>query len=124
MRSPEECNYHLASEKSDVYSLGGLLYFLLSGSKPYRNEPIFLSDGQSMRFVRLNQIELSKRIQNGVLPTFPTFRQLYQSVSDKEILAFDALTYSIESALTFAPEERPSAKWIAEFLGQALIHVN
>lgn len=123
MRSPEECKDHQATQKSDVYSLGGLLYYIFSGNKPYRMEPDLVHTSNSTTFVRLNQTEISSRIQKGVPPTFLFEPSLYDSMTQNDILAFNGLKSAIQSALIFNPNKRPNAEEIADFLDKIVTQI-
>lgn len=100
-RSPEEYRYKLETEKVDVWSLGLVLYFILTGKEPYdefdRAEDVykFVSDGGRAT------VE-NKRILESNHP--------YQK----------AMLKAMDMCFVFDPRERASARQVADLLHQAL----
>ena len=133
LRSPEECGRQQVKESSDTYSLGTVIYFILTGKKPYRMEPVYSKNGTIfskenivnstiLSFTSLNQTESTHRIQNGILPYIPNFSRLSNGCCDtgKHRHAYKALKKSIEMALTFDSRKRPSASDVLMYLTESL----
>lgn len=84
--SPEQCRGHDLTVRSDVYSVGAVLYFLLTGQAPFQNSSIF-------------------QVLNDVLSTVPP------SVNDLRTQAGHprvsrALDKAVKRALAKGPEQR------------------
>ena len=122
LRSPEECGRQQVKENSDTYSLGTVIYFILTGTKPYRKEPVYSKKGSIKSFAALNKTEYTHKIQNGKLPYIPSFDSLSNGCCDtgKHRHAYKALKKSIEMALTFDSRKRPSATDILIYLKKSL----
>ena len=98
-RAPEEYRYDLETEKVDVYSLGNVLYFLLTKEEVWKD---------------FNHKEVYAKVMGGVRPKFPP-----------EILASDGIferymMKAIESAWTHRPADRPSAIQVAEVIKEGI----
>ncbi len=99
-RAPEEYAYELETEKVDVYSLGNVLYFLLTKLDPWED----YDDSNS----------LYKKVMRGERPTIP--KELLESDS-----IFDRfMIQAINLAWTHNPYERPGALEIAQHLKKGI----
>ena len=104
-RSPEKCQFddQVLTTKSDVYGLGGLLYFLLSGATPYS-------------FPEIDDLEVVRsKIRSGTLPQYPLHIELSKSK------AITALKEIAHQCLRFEPENRPEAKEVAKLIEAVLL---
>jgi serine/threonine protein kinase len=98
-RSPEEYNYEIQTEKVDVYSMGNVLYFLLTQEDPwegYKNKHVY---------------ELVKRGQRPKIPI-----QIYNSSGVFEQYMIKAM----EMAWTHSYRQRPGALEISKVLKEGL----
>jgi len=93
-RSPEELNGKNMTEKIDVFALGGILYYVLTGKKPFA-----LDAGPKKK-------GLYDKIRDGDLPFIPSHLQ------NSTHPAFDVIFQSIQKCWAFRPEDRPSSKQI------------
>ena len=105
-RSPEKCHFdnQVLTTKSDVYGLGGLLYFLLSGATPYS-------------FPEIDDLEVVRsKIRRGTLPQYPLHIELSKS---KSITALKEIAHQF---LRYEPENRPEAREVAKLIEAALLN--
>jgi serine/threonine protein kinase len=99
-RSPEEYNYADQTEKGDVWSMGNVLFFLLTGEVP--NETMDYSDA-------------IKYVARGGKPKVTD--KTIANTSDPYTLALMAATKACHVA---DPKHRPGAKEIAEMMEKAM----
>mmetsp|Transcript_9446 Transcript_9446/g.14041 ORF Transcript_9446/g.14041 Transcript_9446/m.14041 type:complete len:539 (-) Transcript_9446:11-1627(-) len=147
-RSPEECAHKAVTEKADTYSLGSLFYFLLTGEKSYRLEPTDTMNHRNatQAYQSLNQTEIAEYIVQGKLPHLPEHigfdPQQFEESKDVNILkrntrirrrkynqatlehddakVIEAIVHAMHHAFTYNAQERPSARWIADYLEDEL----
>lgn len=86
-------------EKIDIYALGGLLYHILTRSRPYND-------------IRDNQMELKRRKQNGIFPSWDKIK----GDNDTVTLAFRK---AVEQCMQPDPKNRPTARQVANDLDKA-----
>ncbi|KAG7341247.1 protein kinase domain containing protein [Nitzschia inconspicua] len=98
-RSPEEYNYELENEKVDVYSMGNVLYFLLTHEDPWK---------------RYKVKHVYQLVKQGQRPKVPD--TIYQSNGIYERYMIQAM----EQAWTHDFRERPGALQIAKILKEGL----
>ncbi|KAG7358104.1 protein kinase domain containing protein [Nitzschia inconspicua] len=98
-RSPEEYNYELENEKVDVYSMGNVLYFLLTHEDPWK---------------RYKVKHVYQLVKQGQRPKVPD--TIYQSNGIYERYMIRAM----EQAWTHDFRERPGALQIAKILKEGL----
>ncbi|KAG7358116.1 protein tyrosine kinase [Nitzschia inconspicua] len=98
-RSPEEYNYELENEKVDVYSMGNVLYFLLTHEDPWK---------------RYKVKHVYQLVKQGQRPKVPD--TIYQSNGIYERYMIQAM----EQAWTHEFRERPGALQIAKILKEGL----
>jgi hypothetical protein len=91
-RSPEEYSYQRETEKVDVYSLGNVLYFMLTKEIPWDD---------------LKSKEIATRVKNGDRPNIPIEILDSQHPYDKYMVE------AIEMCFTHDQMQRPSAKNVA-----------
>jgi len=111
-RSPEECaNNDNLDHRLDVYSLGHVLFYLLTGMQPYRN--LRMKDQPYGEFTKeqLHQIVVTKRL----VPSDGLMK--HKNSTDP---AISAMMKAIAGCYTFDREDRPESKEIATILTQAL----
>lgn len=99
-RAPEEYKYEPETEKIDVFSLGYVLYFLLTNNFPF----------EDMKTVEANDYVA----QGGRL-----------NVTDEDILGsthiFDTTVLkAMDMCFVYDPKDRPSAREVANFLHRAV----
>jgi len=98
-RSPEEYAYELENEKVDVYSLGNVLYFLLTRREPWENE---------------GNHAIYDYVQEGKRPQFPPNIVNSESIFDRYMIQ------AINMAWTHNPVERPGALQVAQRLMEGI----
>eukprot|EP00934_Nitzschia_sp_Nitz4_P007369 Nitzschia sp. Nitz4//scaffold21_size171442//96770//98158//NITZ4_002172-RA/size171442-processed-gene-0.19-mRNA-1//1//CDS//3329542444//7359//frame0 len=98
-RAPEEYDYKLETEKVDVYSLGNVLYFLLTRGEPW--------DGYRSK-------QLYPKVIRGERPIIPE----HLKESDHPFNRF--MIEAIQMAWTHKMKERPAALRVAEKLREGL----
>jgi hypothetical protein len=98
-RSPEEYLHQDLTEKLDVYSLGNVLYFLLTRNVPF----------QDVAFKKVG-----KRVRNGERPV--VFDKLLHSSHPFDKYMIEA----IKMCFTADPDKRPSAKQVADKLAEGI----
>jgi hypothetical protein len=98
-RSPEEYLHKGMTEKVDVYSLGNVLYFLLT-----RNVP----------FSELKSRNVSKRVRNGERPHIEKEIRYSRHPFDEYMIS------AIHMCFTADPNQRPSAKQVANKLAEGI----
>ena len=97
-RSPEEYNKLNLTEKLDVYSLGHVLYEILTGIKPVE---------------KLGTMLVKRSVMEGVAPKVPEIFRQNRSMDF-------ALANLIDRAYIFDPENRISSKVLMEEIGKLL----
>ena len=100
-RAPETYHFTKRLDKADIFSLGGLLYFILTGIEPWRRE-------------KIARKELTRKKKNKILvvPPFP------RSYDDDEVEL--ALYLACIWCLQVEPMDRPTAHQVATKLEQSL----
>jgi serine/threonine protein kinase len=98
-RSPEEYFHRGLTEKLDVYSLGNVLYFLLTRNIPF----------QDIAFKKV-----SKRVKNSERPVIPEELRHSRHPFDRYMIE------AIEMCFTADPDKRPSAKEVADKLAEGI----
>jgi serine/threonine protein kinase len=120
-RSPEEYNYGNQTEKGDIWSLGNMLYFLVSGGKP--------------PFGDLDNSEAMELVKKGGHPTIDEHYKVHQKRirmrgntslivtddDDDSLLFLDIMGKAMMSCFEFDPKKRPSAHQIVTILEQGLV---
>ena len=99
--SPEEVYEALLSEKVDVFALGGIIFFIMTGHHPFKSEG-------------LSQTEKFKRVAKGIKPQLP--RKVEHSTDP----AIGALKEAFRKCQSFSPRSRPSARDVARFFDSVL----
>jgi len=111
IRSPEECLGNALSEKSDTYSIGAILFSILTNDRMYhshKDDRKFASDNALVREV----------IRKGQGPRLPS------KIEESNDTAIIAIRTTMRQALIHDPVERPTARSIATLLEQALLEIN
>lgn len=106
-RSPEECLGNMLSEKLDTYSIGTILFFILTNERMYHSheeDKKFSSDTALLREV----------IRKGQEPRLPL------TIEESNNTAIVAIRTAMRQALTHDSVKRPTARNIATLLDQAL----
>lgn len=98
-RAPEEYAYEEETEKIDVYSLGNVLYVLLTGLDV---------------FERVKSEDVHDKVQKGVRPHIPS------KIRDEADSVDSSLMIAITMCHVHDPKKRSSAKKVADFLGGEL----
>jgi hypothetical protein len=98
-RSPEEYNYEIETEKVDVYSLGNVLYFMLTGEEPWEE---------------YKPKDVYDMVKNKKRPRIPTAIRNSRHVYDVYMIK------AIEMAWTHSMFDRPSALEIANTLKEGI----
>mmetsp|Transcript_8147 Transcript_8147/g.12086 ORF Transcript_8147/g.12086 Transcript_8147/m.12086 type:complete len:500 (+) Transcript_8147:264-1763(+) len=109
-RSPEECLGNVLSEKSDTYSIGTILFFILTNDRIYHShedDRKFSSDNALVREV----------IRKGQEPRLPS------KIEESNDTAIGAIRTAMRQALIHDPVERPTARSIATLLEQTLLKI-
>eukprot|EP00546_Thalassionema_frauenfeldii_P007700 CAMPEP_0178921328 /NCGR_PEP_ID=MMETSP0786-20121207/15500_1 /TAXON_ID=186022 /ORGANISM="Thalassionema frauenfeldii, Strain CCMP 1798" /LENGTH=313 /DNA_ID=CAMNT_0020595495 /DNA_START=419 /DNA_END=1360 /DNA_ORIENTATION=+ len=96
-RAPEEYNYKQETNKIDVWSLGNVLYYLVTGERP------FYSDKEAIKIVHA-----------GLHPKIDTLRKSGMDASKA------AMIDAMEMCFVADPSDRPEAHQIMKVLKQAL----
>jgi len=94
-RAPEEYAYKEENEKVDVYSLGNVLYFLLTRQEVWKD---------------ISNKEVYDLVMKGKRPKFPN------SMKESEGIFETYMIKAIEAAWIHKPEERPGALQVAKIL--------
>ncbi len=98
-RAPEEYSYELETEKVDVYSLGNVLYFLLTGENPW--------NGYAAK-------EIYEKVKKGERPEIP------KEIQDSDVIFDRYMIQAMQMAWTHDKDERPGALDVAQKLKQGL----
>lgn len=98
-RAPEEYAYELETEKVDVYSLGNVLFFLLTGENPWK--------GYASR-------QIYKSVKNGERPQIPIDVQDSNEIFDRYMIE------AIQMAWTHDKSLRPGAFEVAQKLKEGI----
>jgi serine/threonine protein kinase len=99
LRSPEEYAYKPQTEKVDVYSLGNVLYSILTSKSPFGKE---------------KSEKVAKKVQEGKRPPIP---QSMQNSTDP----FDqAMLKAINMCWIHDPEKRATARQVQNFITSEL----
>jgi serine/threonine protein kinase len=98
-RSPEEYNHKGLTEKVDVYSLGNVLYFLLTRNVPFRD---------------ISFKKVGKHVRNGERPYVSKEIRYSGHPFDKYMIE------AINMCFTTDPDKRPSAKQVADKLAEGI----
>lgn len=118
-RSPEEYNHENQTEKGDIWSLGNVLYFLISGGK--------------YPFDDLEEDEAIELVKMGRHPTIDEYYHEQQlrmrgmmnsnnamKDDDDSLMFLDVMGKAMMSCFEFDPKKRPSAHQIVAILEQGL----
>ena len=98
-RSPEEYHYDVENEKVDVYSLGNVLYFLLTRQNPWRDVPAK---------------DVYDLVMKGKRPKIPT------KILQSDELFHKYMIQALEMAYTHRAIERPGAREVAAKLKEGI----
>uniref|UniRef100_A0A7S4MR83 Protein kinase domain-containing protein n=1 Tax=Odontella aurita TaxID=265563 RepID=A0A7S4MR83_9STRA len=98
-RAPEEYHYEGEDEKIDVYSAGNIIYFILTGKKPFEN---------------IKTDETYQSVKKGKTPHVK--KELQQSRDPVTI----ALLKAMEMCFIYDPNERATAREVANYLTSQL----
>jgi len=105
LKSPEECNDDPITEKTQIFHLGSILYYVLTGQRPYRLEHQLHNNT-----LPLTDDEIRRRIANGILPTLP------DSIKNSNIPEINLLRKSYEKCSNKDPMKRPNVEEVANYL--------
>lgn len=109
-KSPEECRGSVLNEKLDVYSVGSIIFRLLTGKRMYHSDlqqAMLADDAEKMR----------DAIASGSMrPKLPTG---VEQSTERDIVL---LKTAMWQALTAEAEERPSAQELAKYIRSASLH--
>jgi len=99
-RSPEEYNYDYLTEKIDVYSLGNILYMILTKHQPFYNK---------------NSTTVAELVKHGETPPIPN-----EIWGTEELAIIEA----INMCWLKNPKDRSSARDVESFLRRKLLELN
>eukprot|EP00814_Leptocylindrus_danicus_P016683 CAMPEP_0116014602 /NCGR_PEP_ID=MMETSP0321-20121206/6359_1 /TAXON_ID=163516 /ORGANISM="Leptocylindrus danicus var. danicus, Strain B650" /LENGTH=357 /DNA_ID=CAMNT_0003484253 /DNA_START=220 /DNA_END=1293 /DNA_ORIENTATION=+ len=115
-RSPEECLMLPAREMIDVYHLGNVFYYIMTGDSPYKRMEEFSAENN---LVTKSLCETcAQSFQEGMTPYNYTLPLQLQSSADP---AIDAIQDAMSKCQILDPTLRPSARKITKDLNEALI---
>ena len=111
LRSPEECRGEVLSGKADAYSIGPIIFRLLTGVRMYHyGEQEKIGDNYTI---------MREIISEGkVLPLLPS------NIIESDDPATKSLLTVMSKALTNDPDERPSAAELAELLAKEIDRID
>jgi serine/threonine protein kinase len=98
-RAPEEYSYRIETEKVDVYSLGNVLFFLLTGENPWKPLPLK---------------EIYEKVMNGDRPPIP------QEMRDSNEIFDRYMIQAMQMAWTHERTQRPGAFEVAQKLKEGI----
>lgn len=98
-RAPEEYAYKIETEKVDVYSLGNVLFFLLTGQNPWKGRPLK---------------DVYEKVKNGERPPIPEEFQDSNEIFDRYMIQ------AMQMAWTQERTERPGAFEVAQKLKEGI----
>jgi len=111
LRSPEECRGDVLSGKSDAYSIGPIIFTLLTGVRMYHY-------GEQEKIGSNNTMMREILSEGKVPPLLPSNIIESNDPATKELLAVMA------KALTNDPDERPSAAELAKYLAKEIDRID
>lgn len=94
-RSPEEYKYELQDEKVDLYSLGNVIYLLLTGERAFHD---------------IDEKSAIKEIVKGTQPS------VNEKILTSDIPEDQALLHAMKMCFVYNPKERPSAREVSKYL--------
>jgi len=111
LRSPEECRGEKLSGKSDAYSIGPIIFRLMTGIRMYHY-------GKQSKIGNNNTIMREIISEGRVQPLLPS------NIIESNDPATKGLLAAMSKALTNDPDERPSAAELAKYLAKEIHRIN
>lgn len=106
--APEECLREVQTEKTDIYHLGGMIFYFLTGYKPYT----------------FNQADFEKREMNKKMPggkwVLPTIPPRFTTSDDPAVVT---MIKAIKACLHYEAKNRPNAREVLWMLDSTLSSV-